>query len=216
MMKYINQFLRFIFFAIFVKFIVLIILGLNIRHKKRLSLKAPAIIVSNHNSHLDTLVLINLFPLKLLPKIRAVAAADYFLKNKWIAWFAQEIIGIVPISRKGQRSSDPLIPCYQALDEGKILIIFPEGTRGEPEQLSQFKKGVAHLAEKYPDVPVVPIFMHGLGKSLPKGEFLLVPFFCDVFVGEALYGHQDKNKFMEALNHVFETLTAEGHFAPWE
>ena len=94
--------------------------------------------------------------------------------------------------------------------------MFPEGSRGQPEQLTTFKKGVAHLAKQHADVPVVPIFMHGLGKSLPKDDWLPVPFFCDVFVGEPLYGSEDHNAFMEALTERVSALAAEGTFPAWE
>ena len=212
-MNYFSKLLRYVFFSIFVKFLVLFIIGINIRYREKLPQKGPAIIVANHNSHLDTLVLINLLPLKLLHWIHPVAAADYFLKNKVIAWFAKSIIGIIPILRQGtNKKIDPLLPCYEALDNNQILILFPEGTRGEPEQLSNFKKGISYLAEKYPHVPITPIFMHGLGKSLPKGESLFVPFFCDVFVGNALYWQQDREKFMHTLTQQFEALASEGGY----
>ena len=67
-----------------------------------------------------------------------------------------------------------------------------------------------------PQVPVVPIFLHGLGKSLPKGEALLVPFFCDVFVGEALPWHGDKQAWMSELDGTMQALASEGKFAAWE
>lgn len=216
MNKILIKSLRWIFFAVIVRFVVLIIMGLNIRHRERLPTKGPAIIVANHNSHLDTMVLISLFPLKYLPLIRPVAAADYFLKNKYLAWFAENIIGIIPIERqRASRETDPLSGCYQALDAEQILIIFPEGTRGEPEQLLTFKKGIAHLSEHYPNVPIVPVFMHGLGKALPKGEFILVPFFCDIFIGNAITWTGNRKTFMDELSERFEILTSEGHFEPW-
>lgn len=215
-MKIINKILRFIFFAIIVRFIVLIIVGVNIRHREKLPKSGPAIIAANHNSHLDTLVLISLLPLSLLPKIHPVAAADYFLKNKFLSWFSTKIIGIIPISRTGMKKiGDVLLPCYQALDGNQILILFPEGSRGEPEQLSSFKRGISYLAEKYPQVPIIPTYMHGLGKALPKGEALLVPFFCDVFVGDPIYGNTNKETTMQLLNERFEQLSAEGNFKPW-
>ena len=215
-MKTLEHLLRWAFFAL-VRVFVLIFLGLNVRRRYHLPEHGPAIIIANHNSHLDTLVLISLFPLRLLPRIHPVAAADYFLRNRWLGWFALKIIGIIPIARgKASKDYDPLEQPCAALDRGEIIILFPEGSRGEPERVSQFKKGIAHLAERNPTVPVVPVFMHGLGKALPKGDFVFVPFFCDVFIGEAFSFQGDKQEFMQVLQERFEQLAKEGEFSAWE
>jgi 1-acyl-sn-glycerol-3-phosphate acyltransferase len=204
------------FFFLFARFIVFVLLGLNVRRKELLPQQGPAIIVANHNSHLDTLVLMSLFPLKTLPHLRPVAAADYFLRNRFMKWFSTRIIGIVPMDRgKVSKNLDPLQPCCDALAKDDILILFPEGTRGKPEQISQFKRGIAHLAERFPATPVTPIFIHGLGKALPKGDFVLVPFFCDMFVGESFTFASNKDTFMVTLNDRFQGLVSEGHFNDW-
>ncbi|MDH3223018.1 MAG: 1-acyl-sn-glycerol-3-phosphate acyltransferase [Gemmatimonadota bacterium] len=208
--------LRQAFFWLVVRPFLLIVTGMNVRHRERLPSDGPAIIIANHNSHLDTVVLMTLLPARLLKKTHPVGAADYFLANRLISWFALRIIGILPIDRSGRApGTDPFADVSRALEEGAIVIIFPEGSRGEPEQLSTFKKGVAHLAKGHPDVPVVPVFMHGLGKSLPKDDWVPVPFFCDVFVGEHLFGSADHDAFMEALTERIRELAAEGRFPEW-
>lgn len=212
-----NRFLRFIFYRVFIKLIVMIVLGLNIRHKEKLPQHGPAIIVANHNSHLDTMVLMTLLPTHLLPITKPVAAADYFLRNPLFAWFALKIVGILPIKRKREnRNDDPLAPVHESLNNGNILIFFPEGSRGEPERLTNFKGGVAKLAQEHPDIPVIPVLLHGLGKALPKGEALLVPFFCDVFIGDALYWTGNKKDFMHQVEESMELLSNEGQFSVWE
>ena len=209
--------LRFLFYGVFIRLVVLIVLGLNVRHRERLPRSGPAIIVANHNSHLDTMVLMSLFPLTLLPKLSPVAAMDYFLTSRLFAWFTLKIIGILPIKRTVSRGDEnPLAPCDEALARGKVLIIFPEGSRGEPEQLQHFKGGIARLAESNPAVPVTPVFLHGLGKVLPKGEALLVPFFCDVFVGEPLSWTGDRRSYMRQLDERMKQLAVEGNFPSWE
>ncbi len=87
--------------------------------------------------------------------------------------------------------------------------------RGEPERLAELKGGVARLAERFPAVPVIPIFLHGLGKALPRGTALLVPFFCDVFVGEPVPWRGDRKTYVEDLRRRLEELAAEGRLAEW-
>ena len=199
--------------------ICLVVLGMNVRHRNRLPRKGPAIVTPNHNSHLDTLAMLTLFPLRQIPKVRPVAAADYFMKTGLLGWFSLNFVGIIPIARKrGDAGGDPLAGCYEALARGEILIIFPEGTRGEPERMQELKSGVAVLASRFPEVPVVPIFMHGLGKSMPKGAFVPVPFFVDVYVGQPMHWHDDsaggdKRAFMAGLGENMRIL-GEKHERP--
>lgn len=212
-----TAFLRLVFFLMIVRPLALFVLGVNVRHRDRLPSAGPAILVANHNSHLDTLVLMTLFPQRLLRHLRPVAAVDYFLRNRWLAWFALRIVGIIPLARDaGPGRGDPLAGCDGALAEDSILILFPEGSRGEPERLGIFKAGIAHLAKRHPDVPIIPAFLHGLGKALPRGSFLLVPFFVDVFVGEAMRWSGDRAAFMAELDRRIRLLSQEGQFAPWE
>ena len=212
-----NTILRYIWFEIFVKAVVLIVLGLNVRNRSRLGEHKQIILIANHNSHLDTMVLMSLFSYKEMNNVRPVAAMDYFLNHPVRRWFAEKIVRIVPLSRHLKSvHTDPLKCCCDALKEGYSLILYPEGTRGDPEKLRNYKTGIAHLLKRFPDIPVVPVFMHGLGKALPKGDFLLVPFYCDIFVGEAFYWPGDKTKFMETLNKSMGDLAKQGNFTVWE
>jgi 1-acyl-sn-glycerol-3-phosphate acyltransferase len=209
--------LRFFFFLIVVRLLVLIVIGLRIVHKERLPTSGPAIIAANHNSHLDTFVLMTLFPIQLLDKVRPVAAEDYFCQNRFLSWFTLNIIGIIPLNREIRAGKfDPLLSCYEALEKGEILIIYPEGSRGKPESLAELKTGIAHLAKHYPEIPIYPIFLHGLGKCLPKGEALFVPFFCDVSIDEPIFWGGKKKDFMELLTQRMQALAAQGNFPAWE
>ena len=211
-----NSGLRYLFFLCIVRPVILNVLGLNVRRRELLPKTGPAIVVANHNSHLDALTLMTLFGMKRLSIVRPVAAVDYFLRNKWRAWFSTQIIGIIPLQRSvaGERS-DPLAGISDALAAGNILILFPEGSRGQPEQLETFRAGIAHVAKRHPEVPIVPVFLHGLGKSLPRGEGILVPFFCDVFVGESIPWAGSGDEFMGLLQDRMTTLASAGNFRTW-
>lgn len=201
-----SRLLKILFFLIVVRPVVLILLGLNIHNRKGLPLNGPAVLAANHNSHLDTMVLMSLYPLRLLHKVRPVAAADYFLSNRLLGWFSLNVIGIIPLSRKGFQR-DPFAEARQALDAGDILIIFPEGSRGQPEVMGSMKKGLFHLLRERDDTLVTPVLMHGLGKALPRGEALLVPFNCDVVVGQPLRAGDDAGIFTERLAASYDELS---------
>jgi 1-acyl-sn-glycerol-3-phosphate acyltransferase len=206
-----------LFFALVVRPFLLVVTGFNVRHAERLPRRGPALVVANHNSHLDTVVLMSLFPARLLDRVRPAAAADYFLKSGPLAWFSRTLIGIIAVTRGGRAAGgDPLAPVSAAIEAGSIVIFFPEGTRGEPERFKEIRSGIFHLSRRHPGVPIVPVFLHGLGKALPKGAFLPVPFFCDVFVGEPLEESAEKEAFLAALRARFEALRAEGTFPEWE
>ncbi|KAA3649031.1 MAG: 1-acyl-sn-glycerol-3-phosphate acyltransferase [Proteobacteria bacterium] len=202
-----NRLIQLLFFALVVKPLVLIVLGLNIRGKKLLPMNGPSVIVANHNSHLDTMVLMSLFPLFKMHKVRPVAAADYFLKNRLMAWFSLKIIGIIPLERSGKANKNTLFnECHQALDNGEILVLFPEGSRGEPDKMSPLKKGVYHLIKDRNDVSVTPVVMNGLGFALPKGEGLLVPVNVDVIIGTAIDKASNAESFVNQLTNEFRHL----------
>jgi 1-acyl-sn-glycerol-3-phosphate acyltransferase len=175
----------------------------------------PAIVVANHNSHVDTLLLLSVFPARVLSRVRPVAAADYFLANPALSWFARRIIGITPVSRQVARREDVLSPAKEALARGDILVIFPEGTRGAPQGLAPLKSGVTHLLEAFPDTPVIPVWIQGAGRVLPKGSFIPVPMNCCVVVGAPTPWTGHRAEFMTALKDSLDALAAEAPPLKW-
>lgn len=196
---------KILFYVIIVRPIVLIIMGLNVRHRERLP-KGAAILVVNHNSHLDTLAVASIVPRRDLHRLRPVGARDYFCRNAFCEMLSRNLLGVIPLERRPKRDEDLFGECVQALNNGELLVIFPEGTRGEPEERVPFKAGVGRLVEKCPAVPMYPIFLRGCGKSLPRGEALFVPFVCDVVVGEPLTFAGDRRAVVTQLEAAMDSL----------
>ena len=205
------------FFLLVVRPLISLVLGLNIHGRENLPVDEPAIIAPNHNSHLDTLVLMSLFPLFRLHRVRPAAAADFFLANRVLAWLSLNIIRIIPIDRLGTAPDrDPLAKMSAVLEAGETLLIFPEGSRGQPEQLSQFKSGIARLAQRHPETPIVPVYTYGLGKAMPRGDLLIVPFFADVVFGEPIYWRGSVEATMAAYEAAMSELGERLKIPAWE
>ena len=165
---------------------MMFVLGLQVQGRVSLGLSGPAIVVANHNSHMDTAALLAAVPNGSLPRVHPAAAADYFLKSKLLAWISIHIIGIVPVDRTGA-TGDPLEDCNAALRRGEIVIIFPEGSRGEPGVPQQFRRGIAHLLNANPRIPLIPVHIEGAEHVLPKGAKVPIPLGINVTVGEPLW-----------------------------
>jgi 1-acyl-sn-glycerol-3-phosphate acyltransferase len=142
---------------------------------------------ANHTSHLDTLALWCALPNELRAKTRPVAASDYWNRGGIRAYIATHGFNALFIERdKDKREGDPLGPLLQALARGESLIIFPEGTRRAQALPSPFKSGIFHLAAKFPEAELIPVYLDNLYRSMPKGTWLPVPLTCSVRFGTPL------------------------------
>jgi 1-acyl-sn-glycerol-3-phosphate acyltransferase len=206
---------RVLFLRLLARPIARFLTGADVVNRERLPLKGPAIIAANHHRHVDTLLLLSLFPPKTLARVRPVAAADYFLTNPALSWFSRRMIGVTPVARSVARGADVLAPAKDALEDGQILVIFPEGSRGDPGTMAPLKAGIARLAEAYPQAPVIPVWIQGAGRVLPKGSFIPVPMNCCVLVGEPLYWNGDKLGFMTELKDRLAALEAKAPPLKW-
>jgi 1-acyl-sn-glycerol-3-phosphate acyltransferase len=191
--------------------------GADVVGSERLPKAGPAIVAANHASHVDTLLLLSMFPARTLGRVRPAAAADYFLRGPLIGWFSRNIVGIVPVARGGAKSGeDVLAPAKAALEAGDIVIVFPEGTRGEgSDEMGRLKNGVARLAEAFPEAPVTPVWIQGAGRVLPKGGHIPVPLNCCVLVGPPLRWQGHRTQFMDGLRDALLALKAEAPPLRW-
>ncbi|ATQ44294.1 lysophospholipid acyltransferase family protein [Caulobacter mirabilis] len=192
--------------------------GADVTGEEHLPVRGPAIIVANHNSHMDTLLMLSIFPARIVGKVRPAAASDYFLKDPVVGWFSRNLVGIVPVARDRVASGeDILAPAKQALADGDIIIVFPEGTRGDAsDEIARLKSGVARLAEAFPDAPVTPVWIQGAGRVLPKGEAIPVPMNCAVLIGEPIRWGGRRTEFMDGLREALLRLKAEAPPLRWQ
>lgn len=164
---------------------------------------------ANHSSHIDTVALWSALPPELRLHTRPVAAADYWQKDRLRRYIATKGLNVVFIDRsRSDPRADPLQPLAEALAQGDSLIIFPEGTR-HPEPLpGPFKSGLFHLAERFPGVELVPVYLENLHRSLPKGSLFPVPLICTVRFGAVLerIPNESKQAFLERARGAVAAL----------
>jgi len=161
---------------------------------------AQRIYFANHSSHIDTIALWSALPPEIRARTRPVAAADYWNGDALRRYVALKGLGVVFVERTPtNRSTNPLQPLFDALDRGDSLIIFPEGTRNKQALPGPFKSGLFHLAKRFPNVELVPVYLENLHRSLPKGTIVPVPLMCTVCFGAVFsrLPNEDKTAFLE-------------------
>lgn len=187
-------------------FISKILLGINSRESVPLDRSKQKIYFANHSSHVDTIAIVAALPSKYRKVTKPVAAADYWGKTPLLKYISTKGLNCILISRK-PKASDPdvLSPIYEALDKGNSIIIFPEGTRGDSPLPSDFKSGIYHLAQKYPDVDLIPVYLDNVYRCMPKGKFIPLPLICSVRFGaplERIVSEDKKDFLIRAQNAV--------------
>ena len=142
-----QRMLKYLFFLFFVRPYILFVLGVNVNDAKNLPKisKGASIIVANHNSHIDTLLLMSLFTCAQNLKIHPVVAHDYFCNTKLKSFIFKTLLGVIPIKRGFSRTTkeDMFKEINETLQKGETIIIYPEGTRGDNNSIKEFKTGTS-------------------------------------------------------------------------
>lgn len=119
----------------------------------------PSVIISNHQSHIDIMLMLMLHPKIIL------------LTNDWVQknFFYGKIVKMAdfyPILDHLHEHTELL---QKKIDEGYSIMVFPEGTRSATGKIGRFHKGAFYLAEQL-KLDILPIILHGPGDCITKGE----------------------------------------------
>lgn len=129
------------------------------------------LVAANHASHLD----MGLAKYALGSYGRglvSLAAQDYFFEgNRWRKAYFENLTNLVPMSRSGSLRQS-LRQAGELLEQGKTVLIFPEGTRSSDGEVKEFKSAVGYLALQS-RVDILPVYLGGTFGALPKGTTLL-------------------------------------------
>ncbi len=156
----------------------LIGLDLRVKGEEHLWSRRPAVFVFNHQSKADVVIIAKL----LRRDIAGIGKREIKQENPLIGTVL-ELGGVVLIDRANSRSAieaiSPLVDVMR--DEGRSVVLAPEGTRTVSPRLAPFKKGAFHLAMQA-GVPMVPIVIRNAGDVAPKGDFVFRAATVDVEV----------------------------------
>jgi 1-acyl-sn-glycerol-3-phosphate acyltransferase len=144
---------------------------LSIRGREHLPAAPPFVIVANHASHLDALVLAAAVPRRLWDRVFPIAAGDTFFQTPLLAAFAAVLLNALPMWRRhcGAHALRELRSRLTA--EPCTYILFPEGTRSRDGRMASFRSGLGMIVAAT-DVPVVPAYVEGAFGALRPGRRL--------------------------------------------
>ena len=131
------------------------------------AINGPVLVIANHSSHFDTVIVLHILPQKVWGKLAIVAAADRMYREKVKGMLHSLRYNAFPITRGGGREA--LAYSQWLTGTGWSLLIFPEGKRSRDGQLLPFRGGPAILALGQ-NIPVLPIYIRGASDILPPGS----------------------------------------------
>ncbi len=129
--------------------------------QKNIPASGPLLIVCNHQSHLDPVLLAITCPRQLRPLSRDTLFAGPF------GWYIRKL-GAIPVSRSSSVLAG-IREIMRHLGQGHCMLIFPEGTRSEDGHLREFKAGFIPIARKKRPT-ILPVALDGTFQIWPKGR----------------------------------------------
>ena len=141
--------------------------------------RAPFIIAANHMSLVDP-PLVGIACRKHM--INFMAKKEIFASRFGRMWASR--VGCIEVKR-GEVSVGTLKEAVKRLKEGRVVGIFPEGTRSMDGQMQEAKRGMGFLVDKA-SVPVVPVYIEGSGEAMSKGQPIKYCTRINVYVGKPI------------------------------
>lgn len=188
---------------------ILFLSGVPVRvlGRERLARGQSAVIVANHESFADILVLLSSLPMQ----VRFLAKRSVF-RVPVLGWSIRAA-GFVPVDRGDRRRGAATFEAALArLEGGRSLVIFPEETRTRTGELLPFKKGAALLALRS-GLPLLPVGIAGTRRVLPRESLLPTAGTVVVAIGERIpvdgMDSKDRARLTEAARASIEDLRRE-------
>ena len=183
--------------------------GVSIRVHGDRPLEAPAyIVMANHRSYFDPITLMAMFPRPLFP-----VAKKELGKIPLFGWALQNGMAVM-IDRNNRTDAIAALGAAETeIRNGRTVLIFPEGTRGNMDSLKPFKKGGFHLAEAA-QVPVLPIALVNTDRVLSPKSWRISPGQVDVVIGEIINpsdyeaSPEGRSQLMDAVRAQIEQMRA--------
>lgn len=149
---------------------------------------------ANHSSHIDMVLVWSALPGDVRRLTRPVAAKDYWSRG-WLRPHIARAYNAMLIDRKTVKvHQSPIDIMLREMGDKYSVILFPEGGRTDGEQVGHFKSGLYYLGKKRPDLELVPVYLHNMGRVLPRDEYLPVPLLSSVTFGPPMWLENGETK----------------------
>ncbi len=143
------------------------------------NISSPVIFAANHQSHLDTPVILQALPPRWRYRVAPAMAKEFFkphfyprqfgrkawLTNSLNYYLASAFFNAFPLPQRESGTRQTLRYIGELFAEGFSLLIFPEGKRTDAGEINRFQPGIGMIASRL-DVPVVPVRLRGLDRVL--------------------------------------------------
>jgi long-chain acyl-CoA synthetase len=180
----------------------------------------PVIFASNHQSHMDTPVILAALPRAWRARVAPAMAKEFFkahffpeqhTRRQWLAsslnyWLAAAVFNAFPLPQREAGARQTLRYAGELLSEGFSILIFPEGSRTDRGEIKPFRPGIGMMASKL-GVPVVPVRLEGLDRVLHHTWKMAKPGPVQVIFGPALrLSGDDYGQLARQVEHAVGSL----------